>query len=704
MSQINLTEEELQVLNDCLNNRVEPPEELLFKLFPGVAARIQQLGMFDYKELSKSKHPVLEYAGKRPEAVILEQVNGGNSAGQLRIIKSFANGKLEDWKNLIVRGDNLQFLKTCYLNQDPLIKDKVKGKVKLVYIDPPFGTGNVYGHRGSNSYFDRLRGPELIELLREGLIFLRELLANDGVIFVKVDYHWCHYFKVVMDEIFKNNFRNEIITKRVKKNVEKLHKQWVLPAAHDVMYVYSKTDDFAYLAAKKYLEGIKNGYWQGMDKKGQGKDKIIFGKKLSPPKGRHFKYSQENIDLMIKEKRIRLKCRNCRYAHYEGVWNGCPKCGADGPRVEYWVEEKDYQSLDTNWTDIPGYSFQYGYPTENSEKVLERVIMSSTNEGDLVLDCFAGSGTTAAVAEKLGRRWIVCDFGKHAIYTMQKRLLNIADSKKLGNGGKNEKYGQPPKPFCVVSAGAYDFSKIADLGQNKDAYISFVLSLYKITRDNTVNYSQKYGIANIYAEKDGHPVEIYPVWDDEYLKNIRIDVEYLRNIIKSSEGKLRGDYYIIVPEPCAIIGNTILKNDNNENVNFRLLKFPYKVLEDISRYFQIKGKPVTQKDINHLISSASFYFNEEVKVSAERVEGGFKIIRFHTNILDADKQPFQGLDGLAMILIDFDYDGKIFDIDASVNREQITEDNIIKINGLTNNSHIIAVDRHGNESEITKIE
>jgi len=681
MSQINLTEEELQVLNDCLNNRVEPPEELLFKLFPGVAARIQQLGMFDYKELSKSKHPVLEYAGKRPEAVILEQVNGGNSAGQLRIIKSFANGKLEDWKNLIVRGDNLQFLKTCYLNQDPLIKDKVKGKVKLIYIDPPFGTGDEYGGCGGEmSYSAKLMGAEYIESLRERLIYLKELLHRDSSIYIRMDYHFGHYAKVILDEVFgKNNFKNEITVKRtrtLKGESRRFH------TGTDSIYFYA-FNDYTFNGFRKEKDKDEQE-WVRMHLPGtvqNNPERIFFGKKLLPPAGRRWVLSQEAIEDAMSKKLIK------------------------------WDEElqeplffNKWETLGSNWTDISGYSKYWGYPTENSEELLERVIVASSNEGDLVLDCFAGSGTTAAVAEKLGRRWIVCDFGKHAIYTMQKRILNIADSKKLGNGGKNEKYGQPPKPFCVVSAGAYDFSKIADLGQNKEAYISFVLSLYKITRDNTVNYSQKYGIDNIYAEKDGHPVEVYPVWDDEYLKNIRIDVEYLRNIIKSSEGKLRGDYYIIVPEPCAIIGNTILKNDNNENVNFRLLKFPYKVLEDISRYFQIKGKPVTQKDINHLISSASFYFNEEVKVSAERVEGGFKIIRFHTNILDADKQPFQGLDGLAMILIDFDYDGKIFDIDASVNREQITEDNIIKINGLTNNSHIIAVDRHGNESEITKIE
>jgi hypothetical protein len=101
------------------------------------------------------------------------------------------------------------------------------------------------------------------------------------------------------------------------------------------------------------------------------------------------------------------------------------------------------------------------------------------------MDVFGGSGTTAAVAEKLGRRWITCDFGKHAIYTMQKRILRIAESKALGpDAGKNQKHGQAPKPFCVVSCGAYDFSRIMNLRENKDAYVDFVLGLFQLPRQS----------------------------------------------------------------------------------------------------------------------------------------------------------------------------------------------------------------------------
>jgi len=121
-------------------------------------------------------------------------ITGG--AAPLQIIRSFANGKNGDWKNLIVQGDNLQFLKTCYMNQDPLINDKVKGKVKLIYIDPPFATKQDFQSRdGEYSYSDKIAGSEFIESMRERLIFMREILAEDGSIYVHLDWKKSHYIK-----------------------------------------------------------------------------------------------------------------------------------------------------------------------------------------------------------------------------------------------------------------------------------------------------------------------------------------------------------------------------------------------------------------------------------------------------------------------------------------------------------------------------
>ena len=406
--------------------------ELFDQASPGFFEKLAAEGRFDFKALDKFKIPTIEYAGKRPESVILAQAAITGGAAPLQVVRSFANGKNGDWKNLIIQGDNLQFLKACYLNQDPLIADKVKGKVKLIYIDPPFGTGDEYGgNSGEISYSAKIAGSEFIEGVRERLIFLRELLADDGCIFVRLDYHFGHYVKAILDEVFSNNFKNEMVINRIYKNVFGDSK--FIPTSTDSLFVYSKKERYFYKNVKQEMHEKREAFWRHMDDSDgirRPMERIVFGKTVFPPNNKHFKYNQKAIEKMLVERRIRFKC-SCGYIHFDPAreWIKCPDCGNDEPKLQYLVQEKNLENLQSNWTDIPGYSSSTGYPTENSEILLERVISISTKATDLVLDVFGGSGTTAAVAEKLGRRWIVCDFGKHAIYTMQKRILNIAESK-----------------------------------------------------------------------------------------------------------------------------------------------------------------------------------------------------------------------------------------------------------------------------------
>jgi hypothetical protein len=160
MAKINLTEEEKETVIRALNSDTEPSPELIIKLFPGLAEK------FDVAKLDRAKIATLEYAGKRSEAAILNQASPTEAGSPLQVERCFKGGSLtgvtqldlferakdgtgDNWQNLIVQGDNLQFLKTCYQNVDPLIKDKVKGKVKLIYIDPPFATKSDF--RGSGN-------------------------------------------------------------------------------------------------------------------------------------------------------------------------------------------------------------------------------------------------------------------------------------------------------------------------------------------------------------------------------------------------------------------------------------------------------------------------------------------------------------------------------------------------------------------------
>ncbi|HOO49859.1 MAG TPA: hypothetical protein PLK94_01075, partial [Alphaproteobacteria bacterium] len=132
MAKMQLTDEEKASLIEAINKGMEPGPELLPKLFPAMAEK------FDVQALDRAKIPTLEYAGKRSKAAILAEAHAGIGAAPLQTVRCLGETNNGEWKNLIVQGDNLQFLKTCYRNVDPLIKDKVKGKVKLIYIDPPF--------------------------------------------------------------------------------------------------------------------------------------------------------------------------------------------------------------------------------------------------------------------------------------------------------------------------------------------------------------------------------------------------------------------------------------------------------------------------------------------------------------------------------------------------------------------------------------
>lgn len=391
-----------------------------------------------------------------------------------------------------------------------------------------------------------------------------------------------------MDEVFgKENFLNEVIWMR-SANASSIGKIW--KRAHDTVLNYACHENYIFNIQRKPLSeaslklytleddrgkyrlvpllvsGTRNGEtgkpWRGIDPNKRGRN------------GMHWVTKQTNLENYTRNGLV--------------VW---PNKEDGAPNLKYYLDDNTGVAVTDLWDDIApvgsgNLEFE-NYPTQKPESLLERIILASSNPGDLVMDIFGGSGTTAAVAEKLGRRWITCDFGKHAIYTMQKRLLRIGESKALvdeqDNSGKvivkkGEPYKNAPKKFAVVSSGAYDFSHVMDLRKHKETYLDFVLGLFSLVRDE--EKTKKYKLANIYAIKDNNPVEVYPVWDDQFLKQVKIDEAYLRGIITQSGGKLKGEYYIITPESCTNLGDTTLKNQDGKDIHFQMLTFPYKVLED----------------------------------------------------------------------------------------------------------------------------
>jgi adenine specific DNA methylase Mod len=395
----------------------------------------------------------------------------------------------EEWKNKLIWGDNKYVLAS--LLKDP----SIAGKIKLIYIDPPFFTGtnmNINIKIGDKNEVTKepsaieevayrnmwKEGPSsFLQYMYERLKLMRELLADDGVIYVRFDYHYSHYIKLILDEIFGyENFQNEIIVNRIKKSDTGAMK---FNVATDSLFFYTKSQNFIFNGFRKKLEAIKEERWHSMDSQGQGPPRKIFGKIMYPPVGRHWTFSQETIDEMIKQGKIRLN----------------PK----SKKPEYKLEAVDTQLIDTNWTDIPGYSFKTGYPTENSEQLLERVIQASSQPGDLVADFFAGSGTTGIVAEKLGRRWLMCDIGRFSIHTIRKRLLDIPTC----------------KPFEVLNMGKYERKYWASENlENYKNYVVFIVKLYNAQiLDNFEYIHGKKGSTAIHVGLVDSPVTKKEIFD-----------------------------------------------------------------------------------------------------------------------------------------------------------------------------------------------
>ena len=343
--------------------------------------------------------PMLHWIGKRPIDTI------SNYPAQLVDTYDVENPekeptyeKFKDGPNLLFHGDNKEILST-------LLVQGFRGKIDLIYIDPPFASGADYvrevalrgkkekleaeGHTIAEQiqYSDIWANDTYLQFMYERFTLMRELLSNNGAIFVHCDWRMNSYLRLVLDEIFGEfNFRNEIVWRKYggHKNTAKLK----FTTENDTLLFYSLTDKYTFNAIFRPLaeQTIKSEYRHTDEN----------GRRYAIPRGR--KYLQGTV------KRVYLDTN-------PGVAIG-----------NLWIEkELTIQGDDDE---------RIGYPTQKPEALLERIITASSNEGDIVLDCFVGSGTTAAVAEKLGRRWIAADINKGAIQTTIKRLQKLPDTQR----------------------------------------------------------------------------------------------------------------------------------------------------------------------------------------------------------------------------------------------------------------------------------
>ena len=358
-----------------------------------------------------------------PEKQTKEKILFETAAMELKLVKKY--GADSTTKNKLILGDNLQILKTFY--NDP----GIKGKVNLIYIDPPFGTGQDFvGYEEDKTYSDKLINVEFLEFLRKRLIFLRELLSEDGSIYLHIDQKIGHYIKIIMDEVFgEENFRNDIT--RIKCNPKNFERK-AYGNIKDVIYFYSKSKpngndpmfwaDYRLTLSEEEIER----QFPKIDKQGRryattplhAKGETKNGptgqpwKGLKPPKGRHWRYPPEELTRLDKAGLIEWSETN-------------------NPRKIIYADENKGKKIQDIWDfRDPGFVSE-SYPTEKDEELLQQIILSSSKKGDLILDCFCGSGTTIVAAEKLKRNWIGIDSNEPAIKTTEKKLLDLAQKQDL---------------------------------------------------------------------------------------------------------------------------------------------------------------------------------------------------------------------------------------------------------------------------------
>lgn len=403
--------------------------------------------------------PELRWTGKRPYR------STQYYPAQLR--ESYGEEQ-NGWINKIFWGDNLQVM-------SHLLKE-YRGKIDLIYIDPPFDSKAdykkqikvrrqpVYGDMSSfeeKQYGDIWTNDEYLQFMYERLIILRELLSENGSIFLHCDWHKNAYLKIIMDEVFGNGgdnaagpgYKNEIVWQRTGAHND-AGKYGVV---HDTIYWYTKsskyffnmemiplTEDHISSRFKTVEPETGRRFYPGpITAPGDGPARIFRGKSLLPPAGRHWSYSQENINELEKQNRI----------YYSSTGTPYLKEYAD----EYTEQGRRLQSV---WTDIlPSKTGSeiVGYPTQKPEKLLERIIKACSKPGDLVFDCFMGSGTTQAVAMRLNRRFIGADINLGAIQITTKRLLSVAKELENSRTGMEPADDTKYTGFEVYNVNNYDF-------------------------------------------------------------------------------------------------------------------------------------------------------------------------------------------------------------------------------------------------------
>ena len=384
------------------------------------------------EDLKKSKLPVdTKYFSSEFKEKLLEKLTEGHPE------HSEGSHDLDDLLDgLLIKSENWQALN--------LILNRYKEKIQTIYIDPPFNKEQDADYLYNVKYKD----STWISMLENRLNLARDLLNEKGSIFIRCDYNGNWLIRPLMNEIFgEENFRNEVVIRKGKRTESKERNKFENDTEYLSFHVKNKEKAFMIIPLReKPSEKLE---WTTMFFPEERGDpwRVFFGIKIKAPKNTHWQFSQERINEEIQKGNIRIICNNCGYIHQENIKIlKCPKCGSLDFSAEYMRKEIP---VNNDWTDILGYTYMVskstGFQTENSEILLKRVIESTSNEGDLVMDFFLGSGTTTAVAHKLKRKWIGIEMGEHFWTVVLPRMKKVLYYDKSGISKENdvkEKYNE----------------------------------------------------------------------------------------------------------------------------------------------------------------------------------------------------------------------------------------------------------------------
>jgi DNA modification methylase len=379
----------------------------------------------------------------------IETVNESGQERQ-RSLDLFSAGRDTDWRNRLIWGDRKYVL--------PALLDELAGQVDMIYIDPPFATGGDFSMPtevpGTEDPFDRQ--PTVIEQkayrdtwgktwdsyaewFSETVALLYPLLSPRGLLWVHCDWHANALIRLCLDEVFtRDRFVNEVVWhyRTFQGQVQRYFAR-----KHDVLFLYSKSPEFTFNRQfdTAFEDTIDSSRWAS--------------------------FINENRQIVGSK----MPIQDSRFTRYLRAWE---REHGKSPGPDDVVFEVLGQPIDSVW-DLKGLdpksSEKVGYPTQKPEALLERVVLTTSNPGDLILDCFAGSGTTAVVAERLGRRWVAADLGRFSIHTTRKRLLSMSDL----------------RPFVVQNLGKYERQlwQTSEFGQDAEtqtrSYRRFIVNLYK---------------------------------------------------------------------------------------------------------------------------------------------------------------------------------------------------------------------------------